>query len=163
MLLKELWNYNHKLFLCPPQKHNQHSMLLLFKINLHFGTSGKISKCRKLIFLPIDNIYLVFFSREMQILVQTKVATTNFFYCLKRNISQTCKSRSCKKIFHNCVYHSNNLLRCFLFHMITERHYFLFKFIVTKRFCAMAMLLHSLKQVFWKKSAFHLHIALQGC
>ena len=35
--LKELRNYNRKLFLCPP--HNQDSKLLFFKINLHFGTS----------------------------------------------------------------------------------------------------------------------------
>ena len=32
---------------------------------------------------------------------------------------------------------------------------FLYKFIITQRFVATAMLLRSLKQVFWKKSAFY--------
>ena len=37
---------------------------------------------------------------------------------------------------------------CFLFHVITGRHYFLHKFSVTQRFGAIAMLMRSLKQVF---------------
>ena len=40
--LKELRNYDRKLFLCPPQKrqkHNQDSKLLFFDINLPFGRS----------------------------------------------------------------------------------------------------------------------------
>ena len=36
----------------------------------------------------------------------------------------------------------------FLFHVITGRHYFLYKFIVTQSFFANAMLLRSLKKVF---------------
>ena len=47
--------------------------------------------------------------------------------------------------------------KCFLFDMITGRHYFLYKFIVTQRFFATVMLLHSLKQVFLKKSVFYFH------
>ena len=35
--LKELRNYNRKLFLCSPNK--QDSILLFFEINLHYGTS----------------------------------------------------------------------------------------------------------------------------
>ena len=45
---------------------------------------------------------------------------------------------------------------CFLFHVITERHYFLYKFIVTQSFFATTTFLLSLKQVFWKKSVFYL-------
>ena len=40
--LKKLRNYKRKLFLCPPQywvKAQQDSIILFFKINLHFGTS----------------------------------------------------------------------------------------------------------------------------
>ena len=45
---------------------------------------------------------------------------------------------------------------CFLFRVITGRH-FLYKLIVTQKFGVTAMLLRSLKQVFWKKSVFHIH------
>ena len=45
---------------------------------------------------------------------------------------------------------------CFSFHVITGRHYFLCKFIVTQRFSETLMLLCSLKKVFWKKSAFYM-------
>ena len=46
-------------------------------------------------------------------------------------------------------------MNVFLFHVITGRRYFLHKFDVTQRFGAIAMLLRSLKQVFWKRSAFY--------
>ena len=46
---------------------------------------------------------------------------------------------------------------CFLFRVITGRHSFLYKLIVTQKFGVTAMLLRSLKQVFWKKSAFYIH------
>ena len=49
---------------------------------------------------------------------------------------------------------------CFLFNVIIWRHYFWYKLIVALRFFATAMLLRSVKQVFWKKSVFyvrHLH------
>ena len=48
-----------------------------------------------------------------------------FLLCLKRNVWQTLKSSSCKKVFPKCVYHGYNLLRCFLFLVITGRHSFL--------------------------------------
>ena len=45
---------------------------------------------------------------------------------------------------------------CFLFHATTGIHYFLYKFVVTQRFGETATLLCSLKQVFWKRSAFYI-------
>ena len=46
---------------------------------------------------------------------------------------------------------------CFLFHVTTGRHYFLYKFVIAQRFGTTAMLLlRSLKQVFWKKSVFYI-------
>ena len=51
---------------------------------------------------------------------------------------------------------------CFLFHVITGRHCFLNKFIVTQRFITTAMLVSSLKQVFWKKSAFYIRHLLNN-
>ena len=52
-----------------------------------------------------------------------------------------------KQYFSN-VCHWYNLLRCFLFHVIIERQYFLYKFFVSQWFDATAMLLCFLKQVF---------------
>ena len=73
-------------------------------------TSGWRSSCGKLNFLPISSIFLVFSSLEMQRrLIQTKVYY-KLFYCLKRNVSQTFKSSSCKEVFLRCVHHSYNLL-----------------------------------------------------
>ena len=46
---------------------------------------------------------------------------------------------------------------CFLFRVITRRHSFLYKLIITQKFGVTAMLLRSLKQVFWKKSVFYIH------
>ena len=57
-----------------------------------------------------------------------------FSLCLQRNISQTLKSSSFKKVFPNCVWHWYSFLWCFLFHVMTRIHYFLYKFIVTLRF-----------------------------
>ena len=43
---------------------------------------------------------------------------------------------------------------CFLFHVITGRHYFLHKFSTTRRFGVFPMLLRPLTQVYWNRSAF---------
>ena len=43
----------------------------------------------------------------------------------------------------------------FLFHIITGKHYFLYEFLATHRVSVTAMLLCSLKQVFWKESVFY--------
>ena len=77
-------------------------------------------------------------------------------FCLKRSYSQTFKSSSCKKVFCKCVYHWYNLLRWMFFILCDNwKQYFLQKFIVTQMLGATTMLLRSLKQVFWKKSAFY--------
>ena len=48
---------------------------------------------------------------------------------------------------------------CLLFHVITANSIFLHKFIVTQRLDATAMLLWSLKQMFWKKSEFYVLVS----
>ena len=87
------------------QKHNKHFTLLFFKINLHFGTSDHISTYGKLNLLPINSIFLVFPSRERQrTLMQTKVYYKLSLFSLKRSVSQTFKSSSCKKsLFQACL------------------------------------------------------------
>ena len=64
-------------------------------------------------------------SREMQTkLMQTKVYHKLSLPSLKRSVTQTFKSSSCKKVFPKCVYHWYNLLRCFSFHVITASSIF---------------------------------------
>ena len=88
--------------------------------------------------------------------VRSKVYHKLSLFSLKRSVSQTFKSSSCKRVFPKCVYHWSNLLR-WMFSIPRDncKQYFLHKFIVTQRHGATAMLLRSFKQVFWKKSAFY--------
>ena len=75
------------------------------KKKLHFGTSEQISTYGKINLLPIKSIYLVFSSRERKRrLIQTKIYY-KLFYCLKRNISKSFKSDSCKNVLPKYVYH----------------------------------------------------------
>ena len=79
-----------------------------------------------------------------------------FLLWLEKNVSQTFKYSSCKRYFPSvCTIYTTWLDECFLFHVITERRYFLYKFIVTERFGTTTKLHHSLKQVFRKKSLFY--------
>ena len=89
-------------------------------------------------------------------LIETKVYY-KLFLCLKRNVSQTFKSSSCKKVFPKCAYYRYNLLRWMLFIPCDNwKNYFLYKFIATQGFSATTKLLRSLKQVFWKESAVYI-------
>ena len=68
-------------------------------INLHFDISNQLSTCRKINLLFINSTYLVFFSLKIQRrLWQTRVYC-NFFYCLKRNVSQTFRNIGTGKMF----------------------------------------------------------------
>ena len=59
---------------------NCHSKLLFLKLISHFSTSDYISTYGKLNFLPINSIYLVFSSLEMQRrLIQIKVYYKLFY------------------------------------------------------------------------------------
>ena len=81
-----------------------------------------------------------------------------FLLCLKRNVSLALKSSSCNKAFPKCVYHGYNLLRWMFFIPCDNwKTFFLYKLIVAQKFGVTGMLLRSLKQVFWKKSRFHIH------
>ena len=135
----------------------QHFELLFFKENLHFGTSEQIYTYGKLNLFPIKSIYLVFSSQERQRrLIQTKVYYKLFYSVWKQTSHKPLKVAAAKKVFHKCVIIDKTCFdECFFFHVITERHYFLYKFSATQRFGAIAMLLCSLKQMFWKRSAFY--------
>ena len=102
---------------------------------------------------------MVFSSREMQKRLMQNKAYDKFF-CLKRSVSQTFESSSCKKVYPKFVYHWYNLLRWIFFILRDNwKQYFLHKFIVPQRLGATAMLLRSLKQLFWKKSGFYMVIS----
>ena len=126
------------------------------KINFHFDTSDQISTYGKLIFFLRTSIYLVFFSLEMlRRLIKTKVYNKLYYSVWKETSHKALKVAAAKKSFQSVyIIDTTCFDECFLFHVINGRHYFLYKFIVTQRFVETAMLLCSLKQVFWKKSAF---------
>ena len=131
------------------------------KKKLHFGTSEQISTYGKINLLPIKSIYLVFSSRERKRrLIQTKIYY-KLFYCLKRNISKSFKSDSCKKSFPSMYIIDKTCFDlCFLFHVIIGRHYFLRKSSTSQRFGVITMLLRSLTQVFWSRSALHFMVVI---
>ena len=113
---------------------------------------------------------MVFFSLEMQkTLVQTKVyyqlcyslsIYLSFYLSIDLSISSWKEtSHKLSKVavpetsFPNVyIIDKTSFGECFLFHVITIRHYFLSKFFVTPSFGETSMLLRSLKQAFWKKS-----------
>ena len=101
---------------------------------------------------------MIFSSLKMQRrLTQTKVYYKHFYSAWKETSHKPLKVAATKKSFSK-VYISLIQLAstCFLFHVITGRHHFSHKFIVTQRFSTSPMLLRFLEQVFWKKSAFYI-------
>ena len=110
----------------------------------------------KLNFVFITSIYLVFFSLEiLRSLVQTKVYYKLCYSVWKETSHKPLKVA--KKSFQSVyIIDTTCFDECFLFYVTTGRHYFLYKFIVTQRFGKTAMLLCSLKQMLWKKSAFYI-------
>ena len=111
----------------------------------------------KLNVLPIKSIYLVFSSRKRQIrLIQIKVYYKLFYSVWKETSHKLLKVTTAKITFPNMYIIDRTCFDLrFLFHVITGRHYFLCKFSSTQRFGAIAMLLRSLTQVFWSRSAFY--------
>ena len=111
----------------------------------------------KLNLLPIKSIYLVFSSRKRQIrLIQIKVYCKFFCSVWKETSHKPLKVTTAKNTFPNMYIIGRTCFDlCFLFHVITGKHYFLRKFSSTQRFGAIAMLLRSLTQVFWSRSAFY--------
>ena len=105
------------------------------------------------------NLFLFgLFSLEMlRRLVQTKVYYKLRYSVWKETSHKPLKVAAAKKSFQSMYNIETTCFdECFLLHVTTGRHYFLYKFIVTQRFGETAMLFYSLKQVFWKKSAFYI-------
>ena len=115
-----------------------------------------MSSYGKLNLLLINSIYLVFSAVGIERrLVQTILYYHFFSLCLKRNVSQTSEVATAKDFPSLYVIGKACFDEWFLFYVIIWRHYSLHKFIFTQSIFAVAMLLCSLKQVFWKKSVFY--------
>ena len=99
------------------------------------------------------------FSRNAKKTHRDESVQQTFFFCQKRNASQTLKEAAAK-CRSQVILSLIELMRwtffdlCFIFHVITRWQYFLCRFIVTQRFGATTILLRSLEQVLWRKSAF---------
>ena len=130
---------------------------MFFVINLHSVTSNQISKYRNLNLPLTSSIYFVFLPLEMQKKTQTDQSIPCvFLLCLKRNDPQTFKSGSCKNPFLQCVCYWYNLLRWMFFILCDNWKTLLFmKVCRYSEIFLSAMLLLSLKPVFWKKSVFY--------
>ena len=141
--LKELQNYNRKIFFCSLEdmwKHKLRFEVLLFIINLHYIY-------RKINLLLISNIYLFFSSLETQRrLVQTKRYHNCFYSILKETTHKHSKVATAKNLSSSVYFVSTCFDKCFLCQcMITGSYCFSRKFIDTLRFFSTAMFLLSLK------------------
>ena len=131
--------------------------LLFFTINLHFVTSNQISTYRKLNLPLTSSIYFVFLPLEMQKrLEQTKVYHAFSYFVWKETTHKPLKVAAAKTLFSSVyVIGTTCFDECFLFYVITGIQYFSRKINVTLRFFLSAMLLLSLRPVFWKRSVFY--------
>ena len=146
----DVWKVTNK------RNHAQHFNLLFFKKKLHLRTSEQMSTYGKLNLLSIKSIYLVFLLEKGKEDSYRPKYTTSFLLCLKRTSQKPLKVTAAKQFFPSMyIINKTWLDLCFLFHIITERHYLLKKFNTTQRFGATAMLLRSLIKVFWNSSAFY--------
>ena len=100
---------------------------------------------------------MIFSYLEMQRrLIQNKPYHNLSYSVWKKTSHKSLKAAAAKKSFSSvCTVNTAYFDECSLFHGIT-RHYSSYKFIVTQRFGTAAMLLRSLKQVFWNKSTFYI-------
>ena len=125
--------------------------LLIWKVTLyHIRLNICIQKTK----FSSHNQYLfgLLFSRNAKKTCTDQSILWTLLLGLKRNASQTFKSKSCKNVFPKSVYHWYNFVPWMFFIPCDNWNtFFLYKFIITHRFGWTAMLLCSLKQVFWKK------------
>ena len=77
----------------------------------------------------------------------------SFLLYLKRSVSQNFKPRNCKEVFPKRVYYWCNLLRWMFF--IPCDNWKQYIFYTNLSFPGGLVQLRSMKQVFWRKSAFH--------
>ena len=108
------------------REHNQHFKLLIFQAFLHFGTSHLLSTYRKTSLILIISFHLFLSSIEIQrTVIQTKYTTGFFPLSEKKRLLNLQKQQLQKNIFSSVhVMVTTCFDKCFLFHVITERHCF---------------------------------------
>ena len=101
----------------------------------------------------IKSISLVFSFREMQRrLMRTKLCNKCFYSTWIETSHKPSKVAAAKDFLPNVyVIGTACFDECFLFHVIIGRHYFSYKFIVTRRFFASIMLLRFLEKNYLKE------------
>ena len=109
--------------------------LLHFTINLHFVTSNQIFTDRKLNLPFTSSIYVGFLPLEMQKwLEQTKIYHAFSYFVWKETTHKPLQVPAAKTLISSVyVIGSACFDECFSFYVITDRHCFLWKFIVTLR------------------------------
>ena len=110
------------------------SKLLFFTINLHFATSNQISRYRKLNLPLTSSIYFVFLPLEMQ--KRLNRPKYNAFSCFiwKETTHKPVKVAAAKSLFSSVyIIGTTSFDECFSFYVITKRHYFSWKFIITRK------------------------------
>ena len=110
--------------------------LLFFTLNLYFLTSNQISTYRKLNLPLTSSIYFVFLPLEIQKrLEQTKVYHAFSYFVWKETTHKPLKVAAAKTLFSSVyVIGTTCFNECFLFYVITGRHYFSWKINVNLRF-----------------------------
>ena len=138
-------------------KHSQHFKLLFFKLDLHFVTSNQIPTYRKPNLPLKSSIYLVFLPLEMQgRLKQTKLYQEFFYFVWKEATRKPSKVATAKILFSS-VYIICTTLLWWMFFILCDT-WKTSLFITVYRYSEIiltAMLLLSLKTMFWRKSVFY--------
>ena len=126
--LKELWSCYRKLILCPPQKQAEtqptfytaifQNKLTLWHIRLNIYIWKTKPSPHK------QSLFDLLFPRNAKKTHTDQSILQTFSLCLKRHVSHTFISSSCKNVFPKCgVIDTTCFDEFFLFHVITRRHY----------------------------------------
>ena len=126
-------------------------------INLHFVKSNQISTYRKLNLPPTSSIYFFFLPLEMQKRLEQAKAYCSFSYFVwKETTHKSLKVGPAKTFFSSvCIIGTTCFDERFLFYMITGRHYFSWKFILTLKLLKRHVVAFFSLLLFWKKSVFY--------
>ena len=109
--------------------------LLCFTVNLHSVNSNQISTDRKLNLPLTSSVYFIFLPLEMQKrLEQTKVYHAFSYFVWKETCHQPLKVVAAITLFSGVYVIGTTFFdECFLFYVITGRHYFSWKINVNQR------------------------------
>ena len=108
--LKQLWNYNQKLFLCALQKWTETTSILGCYFFMAY-VFHMLSTYRKINLLLISSTELVFSSLEIQSRLIQAIILYHSYMSEKKRLANLQKHRNCENLFLQCVCYCYNLLR----------------------------------------------------